>query len=176
MLSHLVLRRLSWIRAYIFFQQITTELPLMKKILLISTLLVLLASCNKTPTSLDTVAILQDNTQMIQSGSMMQKKESWYQIYTPELVESALKNNQKVVLFFAASWCSPCKALDVAIRSDLGSIPTDSLIVKVNYDTSTALKQKYKVVIQHTTVVLNSDSSEKSKKIGAKTVAEVIGK
>ncbi len=153
----------------------------MNKIYLISVLTVLLASCTQAPTSRDTVTIPLDDTQVMQSGSMMQKnesiikKESGYQIYTPELVESALKNNQKVVLFFAASWCSPCKALDVAIRSDLGSIPTDSLIVKVNYDTSTALKQKYKVVIQHTTVVLNSDGQEKSKKIGARTVAEALG-
>ncbi len=109
------------------------------------------------------------------SGAMMQKKESGYQTYTPELVESALKNKQKVVLFFAASWCPSCKALDVAIRSDLGSIPADSLIVKINYDTSTALKQKYGVVTQHTTVVLNSDGQEKSKKIGAKTIGETLG-
>ena len=106
---------------------------------------------------------------------MMQKKESGYQTYTPELVESALKIKQKVVLFFAASWCPSCKALDVAIRSDLGSIPADSLIVKINYDTSTALKQKYGVVTQHTTVVLNSDGQEKSKKIGAKTIGETLG-
>ena len=153
----------------------------MKKILLISTLLVLLASCNQAPTSSDTVAIPQDDTQIIQSGSMMsgammQKNESGYRNYTPELVASALKSGQKVTLFFAASWCPTCKALDVAIRSDLGSIPADSLIVKINYDTSTALKQKYGVVTQHTTVVLSSDGTLASKKIGARTVTEVISK
>jgi hypothetical protein len=45
----------------------------------------------------------------------------------------------------------------------------------VDYDTSTELKKKYGVVTQHTTVVLNSDGSKKSKKIGARTVAEVVG-
>ena len=141
----------------------------------------LLASCTQAPTSRDTVTIPLDDTQVMQSGSMMQKnesmmkKESGYRNYTPELVASALQSGQKVILFFAASWCPSCKALDVAIRSDLGSIPADSLIVKVNYDTSTALKQKYGVVTQHTTVVLNSDGQEKSKKIGAKTIAETLG-
>ena len=152
----------------------------MNKIWFISVLTVLLASCTQAPTSRDTVTIPLDDTQVMQSGSMMQKnesmmkKESGYRNYTPELVASALQSGQKVILFFAASWCPSCKALDVAIRSDLGSIPADSLIVKVNYDTSTALKQKYGVVTQHTTVVLNSDGQEKSKKIGARTVAEAL--
>ncbi len=51
----------------------------------------------------------------------------------------------------------------------------DTLIVRVDYDDSTELKKKYGVVTQHTTVVLNSDGSEKSKKIGARTVAEALG-
>ena len=154
----------------------------MNKIYLISVLTVLLASCTQDQTSRDTVTIPPDDTQMIQSGSMMQKnesmmkKESGYRNYTPELVASALKSGQKVVIFFAASWCSTCKALDTAIRSDLDSIPADALIVKIDYDNSTTLKQKYGVVTQHTTVVLNADGSEKSKKLGARTVAEALGK
>ncbi len=51
----------------------------------------------------------------------------------------------------------------------------DTLIVRVDYDDSTELKKKYGVVTQHTTVVLNSDGTLASKKIGARTVAEVLG-
>ena len=46
--------------------------------------------------------------------------------------------------------------------------------MKVDYDTSTELKKKYRVVGQHTTVILNADGSEKSKKLGARTVAEIF--
>jgi thiol-disulfide isomerase/thioredoxin len=105
----------------------------------------------------------------------MIKKESGYKTYTPELVASALASGQRVALFFHATWCPSCKALDRAITADSSSIPADILIVRVDYDTSTELKKKYGVVTQHTTVVLNSDGSAKSKKIGARTVAEVVG-
>lgn len=61
------------------------------------------------------------------------------------------------------------------ITADLGSIGSDTLIVRVDYDNSTELKRKYGVVTQHTTVVLAADGSAKSKKLGARTVAEVVG-
>jgi thioredoxin 1 len=112
---------------------------------------------------------------MPQTDTMM-KKESGYQSYSPELVASALASGQRVALFFHATWCPSCKALDRAITADLGSIGTDTLIVRVDYDNSTELKRKYGVVTQHTTVVLNADGSLASKKLGARTVAEVVGK
>jgi thiol-disulfide isomerase/thioredoxin len=103
-------------------------------------------------------------------------KSHGYMDYSPELVTSALQSGQKVVLFFAASWCPSCKALDQAIQADLGSIGSDTLIVRVDYNNSTELKKKYGVVTQHTTVVLNTDGSLASKKLGVRTVAEVVGK
>jgi thiol-disulfide isomerase/thioredoxin len=99
-----------------------------------------------------------------------------YMDYSPELVASALKDGQRIALFFAAPWCPSCRSLDKAIQSDLGSIGMDTLIVRVDYDSSTELKKKYGVVTQHTTVVLGSDGSLASKKLGARTVAEVVGK
>jgi thiol-disulfide isomerase/thioredoxin len=105
----------------------------------------------------------------------MMKKESGYKTYTPELVASALASGQRVALFFHATWCPSCKALDRAITADISSISADTLIVRVDYDSSTELKRKYGVVTQHTTVVLNTDGSLASKKLGARTVAEVLG-
>jgi thioredoxin 1 len=126
-----------------------------------------------------------DDKMIMATGAMMQKetpkmntsmkKESGYQIYTPELVASALQSWQKVALFFHAGWCPSCKALDRAITADLGSIGADTLIVRVDYDNSTELKKKYGVVTQHTTVILSVDGSTGTKKLGARTVAEVIG-
>lgn len=125
------------------------------------------------------------NKTMMKDDAKMQKetpkmeasmKSHGYMDYTPELVASALKDGQQVSLFFAAAWCPSCRSLDKTIQADLGSINSDTLIVRVDYDNSAELKKKYGVVTQHTTVVLNTDGSEKSKKIGAKTVAEVVGK
>jgi thioredoxin 1 len=100
----------------------------------------------------------------ISSSSYSMKVHS-YMDYSPELVTSALKDGKQVVLFFAAPWCPSCRSLDKAIQADLGSIGTGTLIVRVDYDTSTDLKRQYGVVTQHTIVVLNPDGREKSKKI-----------
>lgn len=54
------------------------------------------------------------------------------------------------VLFFHAAWCSQCKALEASIRA--GRIPDGVTIIKVDYDTSQSLRQKYGVTIQTTLV------------------------
>lgn len=115
--------------------------------------------------------MISDDT--MKPEAMMQKSTGYVE-YDAAKVTEALASGQKVALFFHATWCPSCKALDKAINSSLSSIPADTLIVKVDYDTSTDLKKKYRVVGQHTTVILNADGTEKSKKLGARTIAEVL--
>jgi thiol-disulfide isomerase/thioredoxin len=115
---------------------------------------------------------MMDDNMMKKDEAMM--KPSGYINYDATQVSEALKAGQKVALFFHATWCPSCKALDKAINSSLSSIPADTLIVKVDFDSSTELKKKYRVVGQHTTVILNADGSEKSKKLGARSVAEIF--
>jgi thioredoxin 1 len=115
---------------------------------------------------------MMDDSMMKKESAMM--KSTGYISYDEAKVSEALTSGQKVALFFHATWCPSCKALDKAINSSLSSIPADTLIVKVDYDTSTDMKKKYRVVGQHTTVILNADGSEKSKKLGARTVAEIF--
>jgi thiol-disulfide isomerase/thioredoxin len=101
-------------------------------------------------------------------------KPTGYVNYDQASVKSALAAGQKVVLFFAANWCPSCRALDAAITADLASIPPDSLIVKVDYDTSDAMKKKYGVTSQHTTVMIDADMNFISKKLGARNIGEVF--
>jgi len=54
----------------------------------------------------------------------------------------------KVVLFFKASWCPTCGALDKDIINNLDNIPEDVTILKVDYDSEIALKKQYGVTIQ----------------------------
>lgn len=110
---------------------------------------------------------------MIKPEAMMQKSTGYIE-YDAAKVDAALASGQKVALFFHATWCPSCKALNTAITSNISAIPADTLIVKVDYDTSVELKKKYRVVGQHTTVVLNADGTEKSKKLGARNIAEVL--
>jgi thiol:disulfide interchange protein len=86
---------------------------------------------------------------MDQSGMDMKEKETMmmkstgYTDYDELKVSEALASGQKVALFFHATWCPTCKALEKSINAEISSIPTDTLIVKVDYDTSTEMKKKY---------------------------------
>lgn len=164
----------------------------MKNILLVSLVLTFLASCTtnlpKSPTSIAPTSPTQEE-KMIKEDSMTQSettvkeatmmtdeapmtKSTGYMTYDSAKLESALTSGKKVALFFHATWCPSCKALDKSITAN--TVPGDAIIFKVDFDSSDALKKQYRVVWQHTTVILNADGTEKSKKLGARTIAEIF--
>ncbi|UTT63255.1 thioredoxin family protein [Microcella humidisoli] len=61
------------------------------------------------------------------------------------------------VLFFHASWCPKCRALDEDIEAN--AIPDGMTIFKVDFDTANDLKQRYGVTLQ-TTIVYVDDEGE----------------
>ncbi len=63
-------------------------------------------------------------------------------------------------LFFYASWCPKCRTLDENIKDNLGKIPEDVVIFKVDYDKEDDLKRKYGVTVQTTVVSVDSDGEE----------------
>ncbi len=65
--------------------------------------------------------------------------------------DSLIGVNANMVLFFHASWCSSCVATDKSLNNE-DFISKDILILKVNYDKSAELKEKYWVTTQHTFV------------------------
>lgn len=81
-----------------------------------------------------------------------------YVAYSADAIAAA---NGTKVLFFHAPWCPQCKALDASIKA--GPIPANTTIIKVDYDSSQALKQKYGVTTQ-TTLVLVDDNGNLVKK------------
>ncbi|MBI5405999.1 thioredoxin family protein [Candidatus Kaiserbacteria bacterium] len=106
-----------------------------------------------------------------ESAAMMAKAGS-YEVYSPEKIAKAATG--KVVLFFRAGWCPTCKALDADIRSHLKDIPADVTILDVDYDNSTALKQKYGVTYQHTLVQVDASGNQITKWSGGLTLAEFV--
>ena len=78
-----------------------------------------------------------------------------YQPYSEQTLAAA-GVDETVVLFFNASWCSTCKVLRDDIAANQQSIPEGVLVLLVDYDNSTEMKQKYGVVSQHTLVQVNS--------------------
>jgi thiol-disulfide isomerase/thioredoxin len=87
----------------------------------------------------------------------------------------AFAEKGKVVLFFKADWCPTCKALDADITKNLSSLPSDVLIMKVNYDTATDLKKQYSVLGQHTLVRVDKAGKQISAWRNSATLAELLG-
>jgi len=54
------------------------------------------------------------------------------------------------ILFFHAPWCPECRGFDEAIKS--GEVPEGAQILKVDYDSATALRKQHGVTIQSTFV------------------------
>lgn len=119
----------------------------------------------------DDAMIKKDKT-VTENDSVMVQKEVGYTDYSDATLDAALANGQKVALFFHASWCPTCKALDASLKS--GSIPSDLIILKVDYDTSTELKKKYGVTSQHTIVALDAQKNMVKKEVGSQNIAAIV--
>ncbi|MBU2158889.1 thioredoxin family protein [Patescibacteria group bacterium] len=113
----------------------------------------------------------KDSDSMMEGEDSMMQKGS-YEMYSSEKL--ALAENGDVVLFFKATWCPTCRALDADIKSNTGTIPSDLTILEVNYDTETALKQKYGVTYQHTLVQVAADGTLIKKWDGSPTLSALI--
>lgn len=81
-----------------------------------------------------------------------------YVDYSEDIISSTAGTK---VLFFHAPWCPQCRELEASIKK--GPIPENVTIIKVDYDTSQALRQKYGVTTQ-TTLVRVDDSGNIVKK------------
>lgn len=97
-----------------------------------------------------------------------------YEAYVPEKLARA--ETGKVVLFFKASWCPTCRALDADIKASLDDLPDGLTILEVDYDTATELRQKYGVTNQHTLVQVDSKGDQITKWSGGLTLETVLEK
>lgn len=126
-------------------------------------------------------AMMEAEGVMVEGEAMMEKKDDaamekvgTYTTYSPEMLAKA--NEGDVVLFFKASWCPSCRALDADIKSRLSSIPAGVTILEVDYDSSTELKKKYGVTQQHTLVQVDANGEQIAKWGASRTLADVITK
>lgn len=65
------------------------------------------------------------------------------------------------LLFFHAPWCPQCRDLEADIKAK--GVPAGVTIIKVDYDTSRQLRQKYGVTLQTTVVRVNDQGDLVSK-------------
>jgi thiol-disulfide isomerase/thioredoxin len=115
---------------------------------------------------------VKNDTAMTDIKEVMQKVGS-YESYDASKVAMASATND-VVLFFRASWCPKCTALDKNIKANLNAIPENLTILDTNYDNSADLKRKYGVTLQHTFVQVDADGNLIKKWSGSPTLASLV--
>ena len=110
-------------------------------------------------------------TETTKTETMM--KAGSYEAYSSEKVTMASATHQ-VVLFFRAGWCPSCRVIDADIKANMSKIPGSLAILDVDYDNSTALKQKYGVTYQHTFVQVDSNGNLIKKWSGSPTLSALV--
>ena len=114
---------------------------------------------------------MTDDT-MINDGSTVMESGA-YLAY--ENTDIALLSGD-IVLFFHASWCPTCRALDNDINEHLKDIPGGLSIVKVDYDSHQSLRQQYGVTRQHTLVQVDNQSNKLALWSGSPTLEALVTK
>ena len=138
---------------------------------------------NKAPS--DDASRSPNNSAVIESGdgesgvsesesSSLVKTAGFYEDYSPDKLERAKGGD--VLLFFKASWCPTCRALDKDIEKNRAHIPENLSILKLDYDKETALKKKYSVTYQHTLVQVDANGDMIQKWSGTLTLDKVLEK
>lgn len=114
---------------------------------------------SETPESMAKEKAAYESAKTPEAQEVAMNKSGEYLDYSPETLKSELAEGHKVVLFFHAPWCPFCKAADAAFKAKLDQIPTNVVVLKTDYDSNTALKQKYGVTYQHTFVQIDKDGN-----------------
>ena len=115
----------------------------------------------------DTTNQTPQNTQSTQQTSddtdaPVANAEGRYEPYDASLVSAA--GYTDTILFFHASWCPECRAFEAAINES--GVPDGTQILKVDYDSSTDLRQRYGVTIHSSFVMVNTDGERQSSWVG----------
>lgn len=89
-----------------------------------------------------------------------------------ESMEMLASGPENQVLFFHATWCPSCRALENNLSNN--DIPSDLGIYKLDYDSSTELKKKYAVNNQHTLVQVDSEGNMINKWLGGNDIDSIV--
>jgi thioredoxin 1 len=86
--------------------------------------------------------------------------------------DPAAYGDTRVVLEFHADWCPDCRATEESLNTV--GVPAGLTVVKVDFDNSDELRQKYGVTVQHTFVYIDADGNELKKWTGTHTGEEIL--
>ncbi len=75
--------------------------------------------------------------------------------YSPEK-RTSYEGSKPFVIFFHASWCPTCVAIERELKDELAGYPDGVLIMQANFDIETALKEEFGVTRQYWFVVFDA--------------------
>ncbi|MEK9151561.1 MAG: thioredoxin family protein [Patescibacteria group bacterium] len=124
-------------------------------------------------------AMTETKTEAVKEAEAMKKDEGAMmakggQYVAYDAAKIAFAKEGKVVLFFRASWCPSCRALDADIKANLGQIPENLLILDVDYDKYADLKKQYGVTYQHTLVQVDENGKMIAKWAGSPELSDLL--
>lgn len=96
----------------------------------------------------------------MKSDDVMMSKEGAYVTLATYNANKARYADSTKVYFFHAPWCPVCKAVNEEISADTSKIPDGVTLIKTDYDSNTALRQKYGVTYQYTFVQVDGSGNE----------------
>lgn len=79
-------------------------------------------------------------------------------IYTAYSAEAVASAKGDILLFFHAPWCPQCREIEQSIAT--ATLPDNLTILKIDYDSSQALRQQYGVTLQTTFVKVDSSGNK----------------
>jgi thiol-disulfide isomerase/thioredoxin len=141
----------------------------MKKVIYIISVVVVLLTClvallqlSPANSGFQETEPTQSSTQTSDASQTETVLGGRYADYSSSLLAEA--GYSETILFFHAAWCPECRAFEQAIKTD--AIPDGVQVLKVDYDNSDDLRQKYEVTIQSTFVKVNTNGERVSTWVG----------
>lgn len=130
------------------------------KLFLLFILTLLLSGC----TMLSQPAVVPTQSEQVETSTGAPVENAGtYALYNEANVSAAQDRGDRVVLFFHAGWCPTCQAADQELINKRVDIPAGLTILKTDYDTEKALKEKYSITYQHTFVQIDQAGNELNK-------------
>ena len=80
-----------------------------------------------------------------------------YKIYSADVFDDAVANGKRVVMNFRASRCPVCTRVSNNILDNQERLPDDVVVLEVDYDVYTDLKNTYGVTQQTTFVTFDAE-------------------
>ncbi len=112
-------------------------------------------SDSHTPTNITTNGTSNNSANKVTEG---------YLSYSTSILTQT--KDRKRILYFYANWCPICRPADVEFKANQDKIPSDTVVIRVNYNDSDTdgeekqLAQQYGVSYQHTYVQIDENGDE----------------